>query len=152
MTNDRAAYSWSSYRWHVGVGNEFGWLDIDPCFKGLGNSADERAMRLKQLAQSAIPTVEWELIREALQRGQLTRTKQIPDEIEAITNILEELARDDEIPADRVAGLLSGLPEKPEALDHRGEEGLAAHGSQLLEVPELAFTNNKQDPSSAETL
>jgi putative transposase len=84
MTDDPAAYPWSSYRWHAGMGSRFGWLDIDPCFGGLGNSDDERAMRYREFVQSAIPTGEWELIREALQRGQLTGTKRFSDEIEAI--------------------------------------------------------------------
>jgi putative transposase len=84
MTDDPATYPWSSYGWHAGVGSQFRWLDIDPCFEGLGNSADERAMRYREFVQSAIPTGEWELIREALQRGQLTGTKRFSDEIEAI--------------------------------------------------------------------
>jgi putative transposase len=69
MTDDPAAYPWSSYGWHAGVGSQFGWLDIDPCFEGLGHSDDERAMRYREFVQNAIPTGEWELIREALQRG-----------------------------------------------------------------------------------
>jgi len=84
MTDDPAAYPWSRHGWHVGVGSPFGWLDIDPCFEGLGNSADERAMRYREFVQSVIPTGEWELIREALQRGQLTGAKRFSDEIEAI--------------------------------------------------------------------
>ena len=84
MTDDPAAYPWSSYRWHTGMGSQFGWLDIDPCFEGLGNSDEERAMRYREFVQSAIPAGEWELIREALQQGQLTGTKRFSDEIEAI--------------------------------------------------------------------
>ena len=55
-----------------------------PCFEGLGNSGDERALRYREFVQSAIPAGEWELIREALQRGQLTGTERFSDEIEAI--------------------------------------------------------------------
>jgi len=84
MTDDPAAYPWSSYGWHVGVGSQFGWLDIDPCFEGLGSSDDKRAMRYREFVQSEIPTGDWELIREALQRGQLTGTKRFSDAIEAI--------------------------------------------------------------------
>jgi len=84
MSDDPAAYPWSSYRWHAGIGSQFDWLDIDPCFEGLGNSKDERAMRYREFVQSAIPAGEWELIREALQREQLTGTKRFCDEIEAI--------------------------------------------------------------------
>jgi putative transposase len=74
----------SSYGWHAGVGSQFGWLDIDPCFEGLGNSDDKRAMRCREVVQSAIPSGEWELIREALHRGLLTRTARFSDEIEAM--------------------------------------------------------------------
>jgi putative transposase len=56
------------------MGSQFNWLDIDPCFEGLGNCNEERAMRYREFVQSAIPADEWELIREALQRGQLTGT------------------------------------------------------------------------------
>jgi hypothetical protein len=55
-----------------------------PCFEGLGNCDDERAMRYREFVQSAIPAGEWALIREALQRGQLTGTERFCDEIEAI--------------------------------------------------------------------
>jgi putative transposase len=84
MSDDPAAYPWSSYRWHAGMGSQFDWLDIDPCFEGLGNCDDERAMRYGEFVQSAIPAGEWELIREALQRGQLTGTERFCDEIETI--------------------------------------------------------------------
>jgi putative transposase len=49
-----------------------------------GNSADERAMRYRESVRSAIPAGEWELVREALQRGQLTGIKRFSDEVEAI--------------------------------------------------------------------
>jgi putative transposase len=84
MSDDLAAYPWPSDRCHAGIGSQFGWLDIDPCFEGLGNCDDERAMRFREFVQSVIPAAEWELIREALQRGQLTGTKRFCDEIEAI--------------------------------------------------------------------
>jgi putative transposase len=84
LSDDPAAYPWSSYRWHAGMGSQFGWLDIDPCFEGLGNCDDERAMRYREFVQSARPAGEWALIREALQRGQLTGTERFCDEIETI--------------------------------------------------------------------
>jgi hypothetical protein len=58
LSDDPAAYPWSSYRWHVGIGSQFGWLDIDPCFEGLGNCDDERVMRYREFVQSAIPAGE----------------------------------------------------------------------------------------------
>jgi hypothetical protein len=54
--------------------SQFGWLDIDPCFEGLGNCDDERARRYREFVQSARPAGEWALIREALQQEQLTGT------------------------------------------------------------------------------
>jgi putative transposase len=65
MSDDPAAYPWSSYRWHAGIGSQFGWLDIDPCFEALGNCDDEGAMRYREFVQSAIPPGEWEMIHEA---------------------------------------------------------------------------------------
>jgi putative transposase len=57
------------------MASQFGWLDVDPCYDALGDSEDERATRYRAFVQSAIPVGEWALIREALQRGQLTGTK-----------------------------------------------------------------------------
>jgi len=84
MTDDPAAYPWSSYRRHAGLANRFGWLDIDPCYEELGISDDERATRYREFVRSAIPVGEWELIHEALQRGQLTGTERFVGEVEAI--------------------------------------------------------------------
>ena len=44
----------------------------------------ERATRYRAFVHSAIPVGEWALIREALQRGQVTGTKRFLSEIEAI--------------------------------------------------------------------
>jgi hypothetical protein len=59
------------------------WISTS-CFEELGNCDDERAMRYREFVQSAIPAGEWELIREALQREQLTGTERFSDEIETI--------------------------------------------------------------------
>lgn len=64
-------YRWSSYRARAGL-TEWGWLDRDPCYKGLGRTAHERAARYRQWVKEAIPEGEWERIRHAIQRGQLT--------------------------------------------------------------------------------
>ncbi len=84
MTQSPDTYTWSSYRRHAGMENEFRWLDSDPCYQGLGNSDNERAARYRDFVRSAIPTGEWELIRDALQRGQLTGTRRFADEVEVI--------------------------------------------------------------------
>jgi hypothetical protein len=37
MSDDPAAYPWSSYRWHAGIGNQFDWLvGYRPVFRGTG--------------------------------------------------------------------------------------------------------------------
>ena len=69
MVESPETYKWSSYRRHVRMENEFGWLDVDPYDLGLGNSASERAARYRDFVQSVIPDGEWELILQALQRG-----------------------------------------------------------------------------------
>lgn len=84
MTQDPAAYKWSSYRKHAGKESQFRWVDTDPCYQAFGASDSERATRYTEFVRSAIPEGEWEVIREALQRGQLTGTKRFADEVEAI--------------------------------------------------------------------
>jgi len=63
---------------------EFSWPDIDPCYLGLGISDSDRAERYREFVRSAIPVGEWELIREALQRGQLTGNNRFANEVESI--------------------------------------------------------------------
>ena len=64
-------YPWSSYseRMH---GDKESWLDSSDCFTALGGSAEKRRRRYEEYVASAIPEGEWQLIREAVQRGQLT--------------------------------------------------------------------------------
>ena len=78
------SYKWSSYRQHAGMEGEFSWLDIDPCYLVLGISDSDRAERYRDFVRCAIPVGEWELIREALQRGQLTGNNRFANEVEAI--------------------------------------------------------------------
>ena len=64
-------YRWSSYRARAGQ-SAWGWLDRDPCYEGLGRTAHERADRYRRWVLEAIPEGEWERIRHAIQRRQLT--------------------------------------------------------------------------------
>jgi putative transposase len=84
IVGDPAAYSWSSYHRHAGYGGRFSWIDIDPCYEGLGATESERASAYRDFVYSAIPVGEWDLIREALQRGQLTGSQRFVDQVEAI--------------------------------------------------------------------
>jgi REP-associated tyrosine transposase len=75
-------YPWSSYRHRLAGDN--GWLDRDPCYLALGRNRVERTDRYRAFLRAAIPDGEWSLIREALQRGQLTGGARYADEVEAI--------------------------------------------------------------------
>ncbi len=59
------------------------WLDLDPCYEALGRTAHERARRYQAFVREAIPPEEWRLIREAIQRGQLTGTELFIEEMTA---------------------------------------------------------------------
>jgi putative transposase len=86
MTDTPAAYPWSSYRWHAGECAESDWLDVDPCDAALGSTAEARAVAYRALVRSAIPEGEWRLIRECLQRGQLTGSERFTDQVEDIVH------------------------------------------------------------------
>ena len=64
-------YRWSSYR------SRAGWeaqtrLDLDEGYLSLGATPQERAKHYRAWVRGAIPEGEWENIRQAIQRGQLT--------------------------------------------------------------------------------
>lgn len=91
MVADAANYPWSSYRARVGDVLDRHWLDIDPCFVALGDTALERIHCYEAFIREVIPSDEIRLIREALQRGQLTGTSRFVDEIERIVGLRIEL-------------------------------------------------------------
>ena len=63
------------------------WLDVDPCFAALGNTSMERCNQYESFIRQAIPDEEIRLIRDALQRGQLTGTSRFVDEVERIVGL-----------------------------------------------------------------
>lgn len=77
MVGEPGAYWWSSYRARMGLARFAGadWLDADPVFRGLASDEEGRRARYYRFVCQAIPEGEWKLIREALQRGQLTGTR-----------------------------------------------------------------------------
>jgi putative transposase len=77
-------YRWSSFSHRVGENFEYPWLDIDPCFQALGTTDRKRKDRYREFVFSRRPTGEWNLIRDAVQRGQLTGNNRFVDEVEAI--------------------------------------------------------------------
>ena len=76
MVSDPMDYPWSSCKHRmIRAGTE--WLDLAPGVSGMQSEAYLAYLR------SAIPDGEWKLIREAVQRGQLTGGPRFVDQIEA---------------------------------------------------------------------
>ncbi len=81
MVSQPADYHWSSYRSKVGKAPE-DWLDIDPCYLGLGDTPDTRQKAYISFVTRGTPTRELEFIRRAVQRCQLTGSNRFIDEVE----------------------------------------------------------------------
>ena len=80
IVNNPAQYKWSSYKYKIGMERN-NWLDIDPCYKDLGTTDREREKRYKEFVKGLISDGEWEMIRQAVQRGQLTGNSRFVDEV-----------------------------------------------------------------------
>lgn len=65
-------------------------MDWNPSYLSLGRSEAERRQAYARYLKVAIPAGEWTLIRESLQRGQLTGNGKFVDEIEKIAGIRVE--------------------------------------------------------------
>ncbi len=76
-------YLWSSYRRRVGIEMDE-WIDRDPSYLGLGSTEAERRRQYSRIIHEAIPERELGLIRQALQRGQLTGNDRFVNEVEKI--------------------------------------------------------------------
>jgi putative transposase len=92
-------YPWSSFRQKAGL-VPMDWLDPDPCYVGLGRSGRARAARYRTWVRQSVPEGEWTLIRQAVQRGQLTGSARFVDAME------EKLGR-------RIEYRGQGRPRKP---------------------------------------
>lgn len=57
------------------------WLDFDPCYLALADTEPERHARYTRFVKDAVSNAEVELIRNALQRGQLTGNARFVEEI-----------------------------------------------------------------------
>lgn len=84
MARRPGGYPWSSFPQRMGEDKD-DWIDRDPCYLALANSENARRLRYRRFLDEAIPAGEWDLLREALQRGQLTGNDRFVDEIEAIS-------------------------------------------------------------------
>jgi putative transposase len=73
-------YGWSSCRFRLGRGT-CDWLDFDPAYVALGATNVERRQKYREFLNDAVPSGEWELIRQAAHRGQLTGTDLFEEEI-----------------------------------------------------------------------
>lgn len=71
MVDAPEAYRWSSYAGRMGLTDATG-LDLDPMYLALGEDEAGRRERYLAYLNDAIPEGEWQLIREAVKRGQLT--------------------------------------------------------------------------------
>ncbi len=76
-------YLWSSYRQRVGIDAD-DWIDYDPCYLGLAVTETERRLQYNRFIFDGIPDNELCLIRQALQRGQLTGNDKFIEEVENI--------------------------------------------------------------------
>lgn len=82
MVAEPEDYPWSSFQYRTGKRQE-PWLDLDPVYLGLGRTARERARRYHDFVRARIAEEEWTLIRNAIQRGQLTGSDPFIKEIQA---------------------------------------------------------------------
>ncbi|MDH4554054.1 transposase, partial [Pseudomonas sp. BN417] len=87
MVAEASDYLWSSYALRVGSAPEQSWLDDDPCFNALGATDNARRRRYAEFVRQAVPAEELNLIREAIQRGQLTGNNHFVDEVERIAGV-----------------------------------------------------------------
>ena len=75
-------YPWSSIHRKIEA-THTGWLDVDPCFEALGANHRERARCYAEFISAGISAEEEELIRQAVNRNQLTGDDKFIREIAA---------------------------------------------------------------------
>jgi putative transposase len=68
---DPAAYPWSSCRWRA-AGSPAPWLDLDPLYLDLGDTPAARWDRWSAFLDAGTPARELQLLRDAVNREQLT--------------------------------------------------------------------------------
>ncbi|MDQ5857529.1 MAG: transposase [Acidobacteriota bacterium] len=83
MVAEPQSYAWSSCRYRLGL-DTAAWLDYDPFYLALGPSDAERRRRYREFLLAAVPSGEWDLIRAAVQRGQLTGADRFTEEVAGI--------------------------------------------------------------------
>lgn len=88
MVANASEYEWSSYSAHASP--EESWIDLDPAFCSLGETPEERSSHYVEFVAQSIPPSELELIKNAIQRGQLTGADRFVDEVEHLTGLRVE--------------------------------------------------------------
>lgn len=83
-------YRWSSYHNRIDK-EQKSLLDPIPCCELFGDSREMRYQRYREFVADAIPEGEWELIRQAVQRCQLTGDNRFINEVERIVGRRIEL-------------------------------------------------------------
>jgi putative transposase len=81
MVADPAKYRWSSHAQRIGESTDYPWLDSHPGFDALGSTEVRRRARYRDFVASSVPPGEWDLIRDAVQRGQLTGRERFVDQV-----------------------------------------------------------------------
>lgn len=90
IVDEPGQYRWSSYRSRIGEESD-SLLDPIPCYRPYGNSPEKHYERYKDFVAAAIPEGEWQLIRQAVQRCQLTGDSRFIGEVERIVGRRIEL-------------------------------------------------------------
>ena len=80
MVTDPAGYQWSSYACK-GRGKKDPVVDFDTSYMALGGNEEERQVAYAEYVLGTVPEYELKLIRESLQRGQLTGSDRFREEI-----------------------------------------------------------------------
>ena len=91
MVSHPAEYRWTSYREKAGEGS--GIVDPDPAYLARSANETQRKQAYEKWVFSSIPAGEWERIREAVQRGHLTGTHQLEEEVAKRLGIRLEMRR-----------------------------------------------------------
>ncbi len=92
-------YPWSSYR--LRMGETECWIDLDPVYLDLADNQTEWREHYVRFVEQGVPHQELMLMREALQRGQLTGNQRFVDEVEHIIGCRMERRRPGRPPSRR---------------------------------------------------
>jgi putative transposase len=84
MVADPDSYPWSSYCSRP-MSSATGLLDEHPTYRALGRSPVERLQQYRQFVRAGTPDAELQLIRQSLQRCQLTGDGRFVDTVERLT-------------------------------------------------------------------